>query len=63
MTLKDLIKTTEGLGVLIGLFLTVIGGKFWAVATAITYILINVPSLVSKIKEVYSNFKDNVKKQ
>jgi hypothetical protein len=63
MTLKDLLKTTEGLVVLIGLFLTVIGGKFWAIITAITYILINVPSLLKKIKEVYSNFKDNVKKQ
>lgn len=62
MTLKDLIKTTEGLVVLIGLFLTVVSGKFWAIATAITYTLLNVPSLVSKIKEVYSNFKDNVKK-
>lgn len=63
MKLKDLIKTTEGAVVLGGLFLTVTGGKFWAIATAVAYILINVPSLVSKIKEVYSNLKDNVKKQ
>jgi hypothetical protein len=62
MKLKDLIKTTEGLVVLIGLFLTVTSGRFWAIATAIAYILINVPSLLKKIKEVYSNFKDNVKK-
>jgi len=59
MTLKDLIKTTEGLVVLIGLFLTVVSGKFWAIATAITYILINVPSLVTKLKELYTNFKNN----
>ncbi len=44
MKLKDLIKTTEGAVVLLGLFLTVTGGKFWAIATAIAYILINVPS-------------------
>jgi hypothetical protein len=63
MTLKDLLKTTEGLVVLIGLFLTVIGGKFWAIITAIAYILINVPSLIIKIKDVYLNFKNNVKKK
>ena len=62
MTLKDLIKTTEGLVVLIGLFLTVVSGKFWAIATAITYILINVPSLVTKLKELYTNFKNNGEK-
>jgi len=57
MTLKDLLKTTEGLVILIGLFLTVASGKFWAIATAVTYIFLNVPSLVSKIKEWYNNFK------
>jgi hypothetical protein len=61
MELKDLIKTTEGAVVLLGLLLTVIGGKFWAIATAITYILINVPSLVIKLKELYANFKNNGK--
>jgi hypothetical protein len=63
MTLKDLLKTTEGAVVLIGLFLTVIGGKFWAIITAVAYILINVPSLITKIKDVYLNFKNNVKKK
>lgn len=62
MTLKDLIKTTEGLVVLIGLFLTVTSGRFWAIATAITYILINVPSLVNKIKQLIHKLKQNVKK-
>lgn len=61
MKLKDLIKTTEGAIVLGGLFLTVVSGKFWAIATAITYILINVPSLVTKLKELYTNFKNNGK--
>ena len=63
MELKDLIKTTEGAVVLIGLFLTVTGGKFWAIATAIAYVLINVPSLITKLKDVYLNLKNNVKKK
>lgn len=62
MTLKDLFKTTEGLVVLIGLFLTVVNGKFWAIATAITYVLLNVPSLVAKIQGWYSGFKSTSKK-
>ena len=63
MKLKDLIKTTEGAVVLGGLFLTVTVGKFWAIATAVTYILINVPSLLKKIKDMYLNTKNNVKKK
>ena len=63
MKLKDLMKTTEGAVVLIGLFLTVTSGRFWAIATAIAYILINVPSLVKKIKNLYTNTKNNVKKK
>jgi hypothetical protein len=62
MKLKDLIKTTEGAVVLLGLFLTVTGGKFWAIATAIAYILINVPSLLNKIKETYLKITQNGKK-
>jgi|TARA_B110000908_G_scaffold169497_1_gene226780 hypothetical protein len=62
MKLKDLIKTTEGAVVLLGLFLTVTDGKFWAIATAIAYILINVPSLVKKIKETYLKIIKNGKK-
>ena len=59
MELKDLVKTTEGIIVLVGLFLTVALGKFWAVATAIAYVLINVPSFLRKIKELYLKFKSN----
>ena len=62
MELKNLIKTTEGAVVLIGLFLTVTGGKFWGIATAIAYILINVPTLLRKIKEVYLKITQNGKK-
>lgn len=62
MELKDLIKTTEGTVVLSGLVLTVTYGKFWAVATAAAYILINVPSLLNKLKQLIHKLKQNVKK-
>ncbi len=62
MELKDLIKTTEGAVVLAGLFLTVTYGKFWALATAAAYILINVPSLLNKLKQLIHKLKQNVKK-
>jgi hypothetical protein len=50
MDFKDLIKTTEGLVVLLGLFLVVTLGKFWAFATTIAYLLLNVKGLVGKLK-------------
>ncbi|NRA92177.1 MAG: hypothetical protein HRU26_05735 [Psychroserpens sp.] len=49
MTFKDFFKTTEALVVLTGLFLTVILGKFWAIVTGVTYVLLNVPSAWSWI--------------
>lgn len=55
MELKDFLKTTEALVVLIGLALTVVLGKFWAFVTAAIYILINVPKLWRKIKSWYDN--------
>lgn len=58
-SIKTLIKTTEGAIVLGGLALTVIspvfGPKFWAVATAIAYVLVNVPGIITKIKEWYNS--------
>lgn len=50
MDFKDLIKTTEGLVVLGGLFLTVVFGKFYAYATAIAYILLNLPKAWDAVK-------------
>jgi hypothetical protein len=50
MTFKEFIKTTEAIVVLFGLFLTVVSGRFWAITTAIVYVLINVPSAISWIK-------------
>jgi len=63
MNFKDLIKTTEGAVVLGGLTLTVLspvfGPKVWAVATAIGYILINIPSLVIKGKKWFNTLKNS----
>ena len=51
MELKDFLKTTEALVVLVGLFLTVTLGKVFALATGIVYIVLNVPKLWTWIKE------------
>ncbi|WP_185956488.1 hypothetical protein [Changchengzhania lutea] len=56
MKLEDFFKTTEAIVVLLGLFLTVVLGKFWAFATAITYILLNVPSLWKWLKDKFEGF-------
>jgi hypothetical protein len=50
MELKTFLKTTEALVVLIGLFLTLTLGKFWAIATALAYVLLNVPNLWKTVK-------------
>jgi len=50
MGFKDFFKTTEALVVLIGLFLTVTLGKFWAIATAVAYVSLNVPKAWNWIK-------------
>ena len=53
MDFKDFIKTTEALVVLIGLFLTLTLGKFWAIATAVTYVLLNVPKAWNWLKSKF----------
>lgn len=59
MKFKDLIKTTEGIFVLGGLFLTlfspIFSPKFWAVATGVAYVLINVPEIINKLKNWYND--------
>lgn len=50
MKLKTFLKSTEAIIVFGGLFLTVTMGRFWAYATAIAYLLVNVPSLWNWIK-------------
>lgn len=42
MDFKDFIKSTEAIVVFGGLFLTLTLGKFWAIATAIAYALLNI---------------------
>lgn len=50
MTLKEFLKTTEAIVVLIGLGLTVSLGKFWAIATGVAYVLLNVPSIITWVR-------------
>jgi len=50
MELKTFLKSTEAIVVLAGLFLTVTYGWFWGIITAVAYVLLNVPSLVTTIK-------------
>jgi O-antigen/teichoic acid export membrane protein len=63
MTFKDLIKTTEGAIVLGGLALTVLSPLFspeiWAAATGIAYVLVNVPALITKIKNWVNSLKSD----
>lgn len=51
MELKTFLKSTEAIIVFVGLFLTLTYGRAWAIATAVAYLLINVPSLVTWIKK------------
>ena len=53
MDFKDFIKTTEAIVVLGGLFLTVTLGKVFAIATAVVYVLINVPKAWNWIKSKF----------
>jgi len=48
---KSFFKATETIVVLGGLFLTLTLGKFWAILTALTYILLNVPNAWNWIKD------------
>lgn len=56
MTLKEILKTTEALAVLIGLFLTVAFGKIFAIITAIVYVSINVKSIGQFWINIYNKF-------
>lgn len=53
MELKTFFKSTEAIIVLLGLFLTVTLGKFWAIATAVAYVFINLPQLWTWIKSKF----------
>ena len=60
MEFKDLLKTTEGLVVLGGLFATVVFGKLFAWITGIAYVALNVPKVLTWIKDKYKNIKDKL---
>lgn len=63
-SIKTLLKTTEGAVVLGGLALTVIspvfGPRVWAVGTAVGYLLVNVPGIVTKIKGWFATKEEEV---
>ena len=50
MKLKELIKTTEAIVVFGGLFLTLTFGRAFAIATAVAYVVVNVPNIKNWIK-------------
>ena len=56
MKLKELLKTTEGLVVIIGSLLGIFSGKFWIIATLVVYILLNVPNYWSWIKNKFKGW-------
>lgn len=55
MTFKEVLKTTEGLIVIIGSLLGLLAGKFWIVAMLVAYIFVNVPSLWIWIKNKFND--------
>lgn len=59
MTFNELIKTAEGLVVLVGLFLTLAFGKLFAILTAAGYLLINIqgwwPKVLSVLTKIWKS--------
>lgn len=60
MTIKDLLKTTEGLVVISGCLLTFFFGKLFALVTLGAYILLNIPNAYASAKLWYDNFKNRL---
>ena len=50
---KNFLKSTEAIVVFGGLFMTLSFGNFWAVATAVAYLLLNAPNLWAWIKDQF----------
>lgn len=57
MEIKDLLKSAEGLAVIVGCLVTFFFGKLFALITGGIYILLNIPSAYSKTKELWHNSK------
>ena len=58
MEFKDFYKSTEALLVLGGLFLTVSFGRFFAYATALAYVLFNLPKAWGAVKNLALKIKN-----
>ena len=57
MDLKDLLKSTEGLIVIIGCLVTFFFGKLFALITLAAYVVLNIPNAYAKVMEWYNDFK------
>ena len=60
--MKSLLKTTEGLIVFFGLFLTLSYGRFFAIATGVAYAAVNIPNFWKWIQETFNKVKTKVEK-
>ena len=60
MTLRELLKTSEGFVVIIGLFLTIMVGKIFAYITLALYLAVKIPNFNDWIKKMISKGKDLV---
>ena len=58
MEFKDFYKSTESILVLGGLFLTVSFGRFFAYATALAYVLLNLPKAWKFVKNLALKIKN-----
>ena len=58
MEFKDFYKSTEAIIVLGGLLLTILYGRFFAYATAIAYVLLNLPKAWDFVKTLALKLKN-----
>jgi len=62
MKLKDIFKTTEGIAVLAGFSLVIITGtKIFAYLGLGSYVIVNLPNGVEKVKSIYNYLKERAK--
>jgi len=62
MKLKDIFKTTEGIAVLAGFSLVIITGtKIFAYLGLGSYVIVNLPNGIEKVKSIYNYLKERAK--
>lgn len=60
MTLRELLKTSEGFIVVFGLFLIIMVGKIFAYITLALYLAVKIPNFNDWIKKMLNKGKDLV---